>query len=75
MEKQNDFTPYIIALGAAIVGGVVVGGAVYGLSKVTKSGFLLDVVAAALTIFITMGAVVYIASSGEEQKKEEKKEE
>ncbi len=75
MEKQNDFTPYIFALGVAIVGGVVVGGAVYGLSKVTKSGFLLDVVAAALTIFITMGAVVYIASSGEEQKKEEKKEE
>ena len=74
MEKQNDFTPYIIALGAAIVGGVVVGGAVYGLSKVTKSGFILDIVAAALTIFITMGAVIYIAS-GEEQKKEEKKEE
>ena len=73
MEKQNDFTPYIIALGAAIVGGVVVGGAVYGLSKVTKSGFILDIVAAALTIFITMGAVIYIAS-GEEQKKEEKKE-
>ena len=74
MEKQNDFTPYIIALGVALGGGLLVGGAVYGLSRMTKSGFLLDVVAAALTIFITMGAAIYIASSGEEQKKEEKKE-
>ena len=70
MEKQNDFTPYIIALGAALGGGLLVGGAVYGLSRMTKSGFVLDVVAAGLTIMIAVGAAIYIASDQKDKKEE-----